>query len=169
MSVPELRTGRLLLRGWRQEDLDGWAAVTADPEVMRWVGSEQALDRAEAWRDMALRAGHWALRGFGLWAVVERESGELVARIGLQEPEGWPGIELAWLVARSRWGRGYAPEAGRASLDWARDELGLDHVISLIADDNPRSARVAEKLGMSQEGRALVHGVHDVRVFGLDL
>ncbi len=105
----------------------------------------------------------------GIWAVVERESGELVGRVGLQEPEGWPGVELAWLVARSRWGRGYAPEAGRASLDWARDELGIDHVISLIADDNPRSARVAEKLGMRLEGRALVHGVHDVRVFGLDL
>ena len=65
---------------------------------------------------MALRAGHWALRGFGIWAVVERESGELVGRVGLQEPEGWPGVELAWLVTRSRWGRGYAPEAGRAPL-----------------------------------------------------
>jgi RimJ/RimL family protein N-acetyltransferase len=70
---------------------------------------------------------------------------------------------------RSRWGRGYAPEAARASMDWARGELGADHVISLIADDNERSARVARKLGMAVEGRATVLGGYELRVFGTDL
>jgi RimJ/RimL family protein N-acetyltransferase len=163
-----LRTERLLLREWREEDFEAWAALCADPEVMRALGHEGGLSRDEAWREMAFFAGHWALRGFGHWVLEEIETGELVGRAGLLCPEGWPDLEVGWTVARSRWGRGYAPEAGRASIDWARDRLGAGHVISLIADDNERSARVAAKLGMTPEGRATVRG-YDLRVFGLDL
>jgi [ribosomal protein S5]-alanine N-acetyltransferase len=71
-------------------------------------------------------------------------------------------------VARPHWGNGYAGEAALATMEWARDELGADHLISLIADDNLRSQRVAEKLGMEQEGRAEVRG-HNLRVYGIDL
>jgi RimJ/RimL family protein N-acetyltransferase len=169
VTVPALRTERLLLRGWRESDLDAWAAIAADVEVMRWVGEPAGMSREDAWRHIAYLVGHWELRGFGLWAVEERDGGELVGRIGLYRPEGWPGLELGWTVTRSRWGRGYATEAGRAAVDWAREELGADHLISLIADDNPRSQRVAEKLGMSPEARTAVRGEHDVRVFGRDL
>jgi RimJ/RimL family protein N-acetyltransferase len=104
-----------------------------------------------------------------LWAVEELESGALVGQIGLLFPEGWPDLEVGWVVARPHWGKGYAPEAGRASMKWAQDKLGADHVVSLIADDNERSARVAEKLGMAVEGRALILGEYDLRVFGRDL
>jgi RimJ/RimL family protein N-acetyltransferase len=73
-------------------------------------------------------------------------------------------------VGREHWGRGFAPEAGRASIEWAREELGADRVISLIEDDNVRSARVAEKLGMTVEGRTrIVNARYDVRIFGTDL
>jgi RimJ/RimL family protein N-acetyltransferase len=167
--VPELRTERLLMRGWGDSDLDAWAAIAADPEVMRWVGSPKGMDREEAWRHLAYLAGHWVLRGFGLWAVEERETGQLVGRVGLLYPEGWPGLEVGWLVTRSRWGRGYAAEAARASMDWARAELGADHLISLIADENERSARVAEKLGMAPEGRTTILGRYELRVFGTDV
>lgn len=169
MNVPELRTKRLLMRGWRESDLDAWAAICADAEVMRWVGWPDGLDREEAWRKMAYLIGHWELRGHGLWAVEELDGGELVGRVGLLSPEGWPGLEVGWLVARSRWGRGYAPEAARASMDWARDALGAGHLISLIEDDNERSRRVAEKLGMTLEGRTTVRRVYELGVFGTDL
>ena len=118
---------------------------------------------------MAYLVGHWVLRGHGVWAVEERGGGQLVGRVGLLFPEGWPGLEVGWLIARPHWGKGYATEAARAAMDWARAELDATHLISLIADDNERSERVAQKLGMAVEGRATILGEHDVRVFGRDL
>ena len=170
MTIPELRTERLVMRGFREEDLDAWAEISADSEVTRWVGDEDGLSREDAWRRMAYFLGHWDLRGCGQWALVEQETGELVGRAGLLYPEAWPGLEVGWLVARSHWGRGFAPEAGRAAMEWAANELGADHIISLIEDHNHRSARVAEKLGMTVEGRTrIVNARYDVRIFGTDL
>jgi RimJ/RimL family protein N-acetyltransferase len=170
VNVPELRTERLVLRGFREEDLDALAEISADSEVTRWVGDPDGLSREQTWRRMAYFVGHWELRGFGQWALFEQASGELVGRAGLLRPEAWPGLEVGWLVARAHWGRGFAPEAGRASLDWARDALGADHVISLIEPHNDRSARVAEKLGMKVEGHTkIVDEQFDVRIFGTDL
>ena len=96
------------------------------------------LDRADTWRQMAVFVGHWELRGYGLW-VVERE-GELIGRIGLLNPEGWPGLEVGWLLGRDAWGHGYATEAARASVEYAWRELGAHELISLIAPDNTASA-----------------------------
>jgi RimJ/RimL family protein N-acetyltransferase len=170
VKVPELNTERLLMRGFRVDDLDELAAISADPEVTRWVGDENGLSREDTWRRMAYWIGHWALRGYGQWALIERASGRLIGRTGLLQPENWPGLEVGWLVGREHWGRGYAPEAGQASIDWARDALGADHVVSLIEDSNERSARVAEKLGMRVEGRTrIVNGQFEVRIFGIDL
>ena len=163
-----LETERLLLRGWRDEDTEAWAELCADDEVMRALGRERGLPPGDAWREMATLAGHWALKGFGHWVLELRTSGALVGRAGLYHPPDWPGLELGWTVARPHWGNGYAGEAARAGIGWARAELGADHLISLIADDNHRSVRVAEKLGMRPEGRATVRG-HDLRMFGMDI
>jgi RimJ/RimL family protein N-acetyltransferase len=170
VTIPELRTERLLMRGFREEDLDAWAEICADPEVTRWVGDSKPVSREDAWRLMAYFLGHWELRGFGQWALVEERTGELVGRAGLLRPEAWPGLEVGWLVRREHWGRGFAPEAGRASMEWARSELGAERIISLIEDANHRSARVAEKLGMAVEGRTrIVNGRYEVRIFGAEL
>jgi RimJ/RimL family protein N-acetyltransferase len=136
--------------------------------VMRSLGREGGISVGDAWREMAMLAGHWTLKGFGHWVLEVRASEELVGRAGLFHPPDWPGLELGWTVARPHWGNGYAGEAARAAMEWARTELGADHLISLIADGNRRSQRVAEKLGMTVEGRAQVRG-HDLRVYGIDL
>jgi RimJ/RimL family protein N-acetyltransferase len=148
MEVPTLTTERLTLRGWREDDLDAYAAIAADPEVMRFMGGP--LDRADTWRQIAVFVGHWHLRGHGFW-VVERE-GTMIGRIGLWRPHGWPGLEVGWLLAREAWGHGYATEAARASVEHAWRTTDVPRLISLIAPDNHASARVAQRLGMQAEG-----------------
>jgi RimJ/RimL family protein N-acetyltransferase len=78
-----ITTGRLILRPLRESDLDAYAAMTADPEVMRFLGEGRTLDREDAWRSMAMLIGHWTLRGFGMWALEERATGKFVGRAGL--------------------------------------------------------------------------------------
>jgi RimJ/RimL family protein N-acetyltransferase len=142
----ELDTERLLLRQFREDDLDDWARITSDATVMRYVGGS-AFTRDEAWRSLGYALGHWQIRGFGLWAAEEKSSGRLVGRIGLYQPEGWPGLEVGWLVDRARWGEGIASEGGAAALAHAFEALGADRVISVIEPPNAASIRVAEKLG----------------------
>ncbi len=163
--MTSLETERLLLRPFREEDLDAYAQMCADPEVMRYIGAGVPLSREESWRQMAMFLGHWELRGYGIWAAQEKSSGELLGRVGLYNPEGWPGLEVGWLLERDAWGNGYATEAGQASLDWAFSELGADHVISLIRPDNTASIAVARRIGESYEremsflgGEVVVYG-----------
>ena len=147
IRVPVLTTPRLVLRGFDERDFEAYAAMLADPEVSRHLGDGQPMGRRDAWRNFAMVVGHWALRGFGLWAVEERETGCFVGRVGLIEPVGWPGFELAYTLRRECWGRGYAREAGRTALAYARDVLHRPEIISVIRPDNAASIRVAEALG----------------------
>ena len=147
-----LTTARLRLRPFAQKDLDDYAAMCADAEVMRHIGSGGAVARDMAWRQMALFAGQWSLLGYGMWALQERASGRLVGRVGYLHPEGWPGNELGWLLAREFWGRGYAFEAASAALAWGRAEMGFSGVISLIRPDNLRSIALAQRLGAVDSG-----------------
>lgn len=145
LDLPVLESSRLVLRDLRQDDLDDFARMQADLEVTRFLGGP--LDRCRAWRRMAAYRGHWELRGLGLFAVIEKESGRFVGRVGLLEPEGYPGLELAWTLAREHWGRGLAAEAAQTVRDWAWNELGVPRLISLIHPDNLASQRVARSVG----------------------
>jgi RimJ/RimL family protein N-acetyltransferase len=162
-----LETQRLLLRPFRESDLDAYARIYADPEVMRYIGAGIPLSRDEAWRSMALFLGHWQLRGYGMWAAEEKASGTLVGRIGLHHPHGWPALEVGWLLARDHWGQGLATEGGTAAMQFAFDRLDLPHLSSVIHPLNLASIRVAEKLGMTRERVAPLNGI-DVVIYGRD-
>lgn len=151
-DVKTLRTERLVLRVLREDDLDGYAAMAADPEVTRYLGDGSTLSRADAWRQMAMILGHWQLRGYGMWAVEEAATGRFAGRIGFFNPEGWPGFELGWTLAREFWGRGYATEGARAALEYGFAEMNRRRVISLIRPANTPSVRVAERIGEKLEG-----------------
>lgn len=145
--VPHLTTERLVLRGFAPRDAEPYVAMMADPDVTRHLGDGRPLPRAEAWRQLAMVIGHWALRGFGLWAVEERATGAFLGRIGCYEPEGWPALEIGYALARPAWGRGYAREGAAAALAYARDVLGRAEIVSFIRPANASSIRVAEALG----------------------
>jgi RimJ/RimL family protein N-acetyltransferase len=151
---------------FRASDFEPYADLCADPEVMRYLGEGKTLSRGEAWRQMAMILGHWQLRGYGLWAVEERESGTLLGRIGFFNPAGWPGFEIGWVLRRESWGRGYAKEGARRALAYAFLEIGREHVISLIHPDNRASIRVAERLGEKLEGRTELFG-YEVLIYGI--
>ena len=150
VRIPTVQTPRLTLRGFEERDFESYAALMVDAEVTRFLGDGSPVSAADAWRQMAMIVGHWQLRGFGLWAVEERSSGALIGRIGLHEPGGWPGFELAYTLGKQYWGKGYATEGGRASLDHARMVLGRHDIISIIRPDNAGSIRVATTLGATR-------------------
>ena len=163
-----LETERLLLRAPEPEDAVPLAPMYADPEVMRYLGDGRPLSRADAWRQMAMIIGHWQLRGYGPWAVEERESGRVMGRIGFFNPEGWPGFELGWVLGQAYQGRGYATEGAKAALKYAFEEMNREKVISLIQPANVPSIRVAVRLGERPEGeielfgkKVLIYGIHE--------
>jgi RimJ/RimL family protein N-acetyltransferase len=167
LTFPSIETPRLLLRQFVEDDFDSYAEMCADAEVMRYIGEGRVLTRAEAWRNMAMIMGHWQLRGYGNWAVEERETGKLVGRIGFWNPEGWPGFELGWLLGHDHWGKGFAHEGAAAALEYGFNKLDRDHVISVIRPGNVRSIRVAERLGEKYErtveilgGDAFIYGIN---------
>jgi RimJ/RimL family protein N-acetyltransferase len=148
-------------------DVEPMHRLMQDPDVMRYVGDRKVPNAQESWRSMAGWIGHWALRGYGQWALVERESGQLIGRGGLINPEGWPGAEVGYLLGKAWWGRGYATEAAQAALDWAFRERDFDRILSLIDPANAASLRVAERIGERHCGETELWG-HTVLVYGID-
>jgi RimJ/RimL family protein N-acetyltransferase len=142
---PTLETERLILRVPEPQDFEPWAAFAADPQVQEFIGG--VLERPVAWRTMCGMAGAWLIRGFSVFSVIEKSSGRWVGRVGPWQPEGWPGTEVGWGLARETWGKGYATEAATAAIDWAFDTLGWTEVIHTIEAENVNSAKVAQRLG----------------------
>ncbi|GAA5787399.1 GNAT family N-acetyltransferase [Chitiniphilus shinanonensis] len=147
-----MHTERLILRPWRDDDLAPFAALNADPEVMRHFPAP--LDRAQS----DALAARWQQgideRGWGLWAVALRDGGEFVGMVGLNPPvvvfPFSPCVEVGWRLAQRHWGRGYASEAARAALAFGFDTLGLDEIVSFTAVPNLRSQAVMRRLGMTR-------------------
>jgi RimJ/RimL family protein N-acetyltransferase len=150
-AAPVLRTARLILRPWREEDLSPFAAMSADPRVMEFL--PKVLSREESDLRAKRICEHFGRHGFGLWAVEVVGVADFIGFVGLNVPHFQahftPCVEVGWRLAYEHWGHGYATEGGRASLDFAFRTLGLDEVVAMTVPANVRSRRVMERLGMT--------------------
>ncbi|HUD42979.1 MAG TPA: GNAT family N-acetyltransferase [Dokdonella sp.] len=165
-NTVKLETERLILRPPIAEDFEDFAAFCADADTMRHLGGVQV--RPVAWRSFVGVVGSWHVRGYAFFSVIEKATGRWVGRLGPWQPEGWPGTEIGWGIARPYWGRGYAPEAAAAATDWAFGALGWTEVIHTIGADNLRSKAVAAKLGSRylRQGRLPAPLDLDVEIWG---
>jgi RimJ/RimL family protein N-acetyltransferase len=153
--MAELRTDRLLLRQWREEDLGPWAELNADPEVMEHFPSVLTRDESDV---LATRCReHLQTNGWGLWAVEVPGVAPFIGWVGLARPAFeapfTPAVEVGWRLARRWWGHGYASEGARAALGFAFAELALDEVVSFTSVRNERSQAVMRRIGMRRDPR----------------
>jgi len=149
-----LRTSRLLLRPWRDEDIAAFAEMSADPAVMKYLLplSKRGLS-VETW--VARKRAHWAEHGFGQWVVELPGAASFIGVVGLEtvsyEAHFTPAVEVAWRLTRPYWSHGYATEAARASLDYGFGQLGLDEIVAVTVPANRRSRQVMRRLGMTRK------------------
>ena len=143
-----LETERLILRTYREDDLDDLHAMFSDPEHMRWYPAPFQREETRAW--LARQMARYRDPGYGLLIVEDRRSGEFLGTAGpaTMPVEGVEHVEIGWHTKPGRKGEGIAPEAGAAARDWAFGNLAVDHLISLVRPENTGSNRVAQKLGM---------------------
>jgi RimJ/RimL family protein N-acetyltransferase len=157
-------TTRLLLRVPELADAEALTGIFWDPEVVEQ--KQVTLREPPGGLDLALRntrdmLRQWELRGYGHWSVIEKATGHVIGCVGFYHPQReWPGVDLGWVLHRSRWGHGFATEAATAALGWAWEFTQVDRIISLIAPHDRRSIRIATKIGERFERDAVdpVHG-----------
>lgn len=143
-------TERLWLRRWRDDDLEPFAALNADPEVMEHFPSTLSREQSVAGVDWIGK--HFAEHGYGFWAVEAPGQAPFLGFIGLAVPafetSFTPCVEIGWRLARPWWGRGLATEGAQAALSYGFEQLGLAEIVSFTVPGNVRSRRVMAKLGM---------------------
>jgi RimJ/RimL family protein N-acetyltransferase len=150
--VAEIRTERLVMRGWRESDLVPWAAMNADPEVRRYLGPLLTFEQASAW--VLSFQDDLDRYGFGFWALEVRASGEFIGFTGLQtadEEMPFTGVELGWRLARPAWGHGYATEAALAAAGYGFAVMGLPEIFAVTTAGNLRSQAVMRRIGMTSD------------------
>ncbi|MFC7819590.1 GNAT family N-acetyltransferase [Streptomyces sp. NPDC057367] len=172
--MTEIRTPRLLLRRWLEDDLVPLSEIHADPAVMRNIGDGRPRSTGQTAGDIEAWEEEWDDEGFGVFAVELLGSGELAGAVGLTvaaEPDEAAGqVAVGWRLGRVFWGQGYASEAAHAALEFALQDRGLERVVAVLRTGDSASAAVVDKLGMQAEA-AVQHPVHgyDLKVFAIDL
>ena len=148
LNIPILETDRLILREHRESDFEAEAEFFASNASIYVGGPKEPHD---TWRLLAAMVGHWVFRGYGFWALEEKDTGAYVGRTGLWFPHGWKEREIGWTLMPAARGKGYATEAAIAARAHAYDVLGWDTAISQIAPANDASKSVARRLGATFE------------------
>ncbi len=163
VPVPELHTTRLRLRGPGLADVAPSGAMWRDPEVVRFIGGRPSTGE-EVWSRVLRYVGHWALLGFGYWAIEERASGRFVGELGFADfhRELEPGFgdtpEVGWALAPWAHGQGFAGEALRAALAWGDAHLASDRTVCIIDGGNARSIKLAHSVGFAADRTATYKG-----------
>ena len=154
-----INTERLVLRGWKPDDHAPFAAMCADPEVMRFIGNGKTRTAEDAARYIASFEREWSERGFGLFAVESKQTSDLIGFTGLSLPdflpEVLPSVEIGWRFSKPSWGKGFASEAAAAALSFGVNELGITDIVSIYQIENGASARIMQKLGMKFDRRKI--------------
>jgi RimJ/RimL family protein N-acetyltransferase len=158
IEIPTLRTSRLVLRGFHAADLDAFAAMNANPEVMRYLGTGQARSRAQTWDAMTRMLGQWGLRGYGMFALEEAATGRFVGRSGILHSLDWPEPELAYGLDQPFWGQGLATESAIAIRDWVFSTFPLPLLASFVRPDNAGSIAVLRRMGAARTGTLTLLG-----------
>ena len=162
-DIPVLETDRLILRGFRADDLEAMTTMWAMPEVVRYIGGVP-LSREQSWTRLLRQIGMWSVMNFGFWAITEKTSGQLVGEAGFHEmrremtPRIEDTLEAGWGLLPGFHGRGYASEALRAMLPWAAANHGGLPVTCIIDPANTASIRLAERHGFREFARSTYLG-----------
>ena len=159
VNIPTLHTPHLFLRPWRLEDGDTWFNILQEEGILRYFPNQTPPSREKADSYIAHHLTHWQLRGYGHWAVVPRQDGHVVGWCGLEYLPELNETEVAYLLSNRVWGRGYATEAARASVQFGFGSARLEKITGLVHPENLGSVRVLEKCGLTFADRITLWGM----------
>jgi len=159
MTIATLTTQRLILRAFTGEDVDPMTDILSEEGVLRYFPKTEPLPRDRVEKMIASLLKHWEERGYGLWAVESQASGALMGRCGLQYLADTDEVEVDFILGKPFWGQGFGTEAGRASVRYGFEDLGLARVVGIAHEENRASQRVLEKLGMEMVEQRAFFGI----------
>lgn len=159
MAEIVIPTAHLILRPWKIEDADALFAILQEKDILHYFPPTEPRSIEKVHRYILFHQAHWQERGCGHWAVIERGSGRLIGWNGLEYLPDTDETEVAYLLSREFWGRGYASEAALAAVQFGLDQVGLQQIIGLVHPDNIASQRVLEKCGLAFIDRKIYFGM----------
>lgn len=159
MNIPSIETPRLLLRPWTLEDAEAWFAILQEPDILRFFPNPGPPPRFKADAYIKHHLDHWRRYGYGHWAVVTPKDGRLIGWNGLEYLSELDEVEVAYLLSKRVWGRGYATEAAGAAVRFGFETAALPAVIGLVHPENAASIRVLEKCGLKYADRITLWGM----------
>ncbi len=163
MKIPTIQTAHLILRAWKPEDAAAWLEIVCEQGILRYFPNqtppspETSPEKADDY--IAHHLSHWEKFGYGHWAIVEKQDGAVVGWNGLEHLPELDETEVAYLLSKRVWGRGYATEAAKAAVKFGFENAGLTKIIGLVHPQNAASVRVLEKCGLSFVDKIMIWGL----------
>ncbi|MEK9498246.1 GNAT family N-acetyltransferase [Photorhabdus sp. P32] len=155
-----LETDRLIMRAWREEDRLPFCHLNSNAEVMEYFPATLTAEQSNTMVDTIIQRFEQQ-GGWGLWAVELKETGDFIGFVGLNIPVAElpfsPCVEIGWRLDKPFWGKGYASEAARKTLDFAFTQLKLEEIVAFTTISNLRSQKVMERLGMVKDENTFLH------------